>query len=109
MMDRRSPVFVAFLQVIGVVLYVFILTLTVNYASGILDGPAFDQPMVGMTFFLLTFVTSALICGSLVLGYPLYLFLSSQRQEAIKIIAWSIFWFVAMLFLIAIGTLFVVQ
>ena len=96
---KNSPVFIAFLQVVGVVIYILTFTFAINYVSGIFDVSAFDSPMVGMSFFLLAFVTSALICSSLVLGYPLYLFLNNEKHKAVMIVLWSAFWFVVILLL----------
>jgi hypothetical protein len=100
---KRSPVFTAFLQVAGVVVYILIFTLTVNYASGFLsDSEPYSQVM-NMSFFLLAFVTSALICGSLVLGYPIYLLLGNEKRKAVTIVLWSAVWFVVILLLVAAG------
>ena len=96
---KKSPVFVAFLQVIGVVIYILTFTFAINYVSGIFGDSDFGSPMIGMSFFLLAFVTSALICSSLVLGYPLYLFLNDGKRRAVMIVLWSAFWFVIVLLL----------
>ena len=97
---KNSPIFIAFLQVIGVVAYILTFTFTVNYVSGIFGDSDLGPPMVGMSFFLLAFVTSALICSSLVLGYPLYLFLNNEKRKAVMLVLWSAFWFVLILLLI---------
>ncbi len=57
---------------------------------------------MSIVLFLLAFVISALICGSLILGYPLLLFSSGQHNEAMKIVLWSLLWLVVLALCIAL-------
>jgi hypothetical protein len=54
-------------------------------------------PLFGAMMFLTAFVTSALICGSILLGYPILLALKGQIKDAVQIVAWSAAWLVALL------------
>ncbi len=44
--------------------------------------------------FLLLFVVSALITGTLVLGQPILTFMQGKKTEALEIMAWTIAWLV---------------
>lgn len=105
---KRSPALVALLQVSGVILYVLALVSTINYFSTHAQYSDFDNPLLGMSIFLLTFVTSALICGSLILGYPVQLFLDNEKRRAIEIVLWSAAWLVIVLLLIT-ASIFLTQ
>ena len=98
---NRPPALIALLQVIGVVAYVLLFVAGLNYLNAP-DGPIFENnPAASMTFMLLAFVTSALICGALILGYPLHLYLSGEKRRAVTVVAWSALWFVIILALFA--------
>lgn len=47
-----------------------------------------------MIIFLLIFVVSALISGSIVLGYPLFLFTKGEKKMAAKIVGFTIAWLI---------------
>lgn len=104
---KRSPILIAFLQVLAVVAYILVFAFAVNNVPRIFNLSDFDQPMVGMTFFLLAFVTSALICGSLILGYPIYLFLGGEKRQAVMVVLWSVCWFIAALLLLFLVVLLI--
>ena len=42
---------------------------------------------------LLLFVLSAIIVGALVLGRPIYLYLNTFKNEAVKLLAYTVGWF----------------
>jgi len=46
----------------------------------------------GPVAFLMLFVFSALMTGSLVLGWPIYLYLNDKKEEAIKLLFYNIGW-----------------
>ncbi|NIM46902.1 MAG: hypothetical protein GTN40_01955 [Candidatus Aenigmarchaeota archaeon] len=54
-----------------------------------------------MVAFLLLFTLSAAVVGGLVLGKPIYLFLSGQKKESLKTALYTVGW----LFIITIFTL----
>ncbi len=86
----------AFLQASGVAIYVLLLAYSgQNFISQL--HPAIASPILALAFFLLLFVTSALICGGLVLGYPAYLFFNGERKTAIRLVLWSVGWLVILL------------
>ncbi len=60
-------------------------------------------PVVAMIIFLLAFVISAAISGSIMFGYPAFLFFGNKKDEAIKIILWSLVWLVAIFIIFLVG------
>ena len=58
-----------------------------------------------MIFFLLAFVTSALICSTIAFGYPARLFFQDKKEMALRIIFWNIVWLIAAFALFLTGTL----
>lgn len=55
----------------------------------------YAHPILGIILFLLVFITSALICASLVFVYPILLFFDSKKIEAVKTVLWSMVWLAA--------------
>ncbi len=77
------------------------LTLYISFVAKFLEngGRWFQglDPAWGITFFLLTFVSSAVISALLVLGYPIFLFFEGKRKIAIELVLWSAVWLVGFL------------
>jgi hypothetical protein len=92
---KHSQQTIGALQAIGLVLYIILVATAIQTV-----GQAFPDkspnPALGMSLFLLLFVTSALICGAVALGYPIKLFfIENKRAEAMQIVGWTIGWLVA--------------
>lgn len=79
-LDRRTPLFVGFLQSLTLSLYIFLvgslMTNSKDWFSGVQDLPIL-APMVMLTLFIF----SAVISGTIVLGYPLYLFWIEKKVK----------------------------
>jgi len=59
-----------------------------------ISGNEFTAPLI----FLMIFVVSALITGSIVLGYPIYLVFSEKNvKKAFQNIGYTILWFIVLL------------
>lgn len=101
----KSPVWTGLLEALGVAAYVGIFVTAVNVGSGIFGRDVQLGPFLSMALVLLLFVTSALICGSIVLGYPIYLFASGEKSRAVKTVLWTAAWLVACV-LIVLGIIF---
>ena len=92
-------------QTVCVLCYVLFFALSIQTIHGWL-GDIFTNPFIGMAFFLTTFVFSALVCGSAVLGYPLVLLFEKNVRRAVAVICWSALWlaaFIGALLIITIG------
>ncbi len=100
-MKKPSLNFLAFLQALGVLVYCGL----VSYVM--LNGNSWFGPMasvLGPLLFLTLFVASALVTGSLVLGFPIKLFwIDNKKKEAINLLVQTTLWilvFVTLLILI---------
>src|SRR5690242_6242379 len=90
----KSAWFIGLGQALGVMLYVVIFaTVVFNLGQHI----RVDNPIFSAVTALTSFVTSTLICGSLVLGAPALLALKGQIKQAIMIMVWSAIWLIVIL------------
>lgn len=88
-MKRISPGVAAFLQAAGIVAYVALFALIAQTV-----GAGFRNvgPIASITLMLLVFIFSAVVCASLMFGYPLFLFLAGEKKQAVRIVATSVVW-----------------
>lgn len=85
-LNRISSRLVGLAQATGVAAYVLLFALIVTNSQHVVpNGPA----VLGIMFFLIAFIFSALLCGSLVLGYPILLALRGQLKRAVSIVMWT--------------------
>ncbi|MBX4215568.1 hypothetical protein KW797_01320 [Candidatus Parcubacteria bacterium] len=83
---------VALLETLGVLSYISLFAFLVS--SGFLKGIEHQVPeFLAPVFFLTTFVFSALLTGTLVLGYPAMLFFEGNRSRAVAIVVWCLLCF----------------
>lgn len=75
------------LSAVGVAVYVFLLSLFLNNGSKIFGEV--DNKLIAPVLFLLTFVFSALVTGSLVLAKPIMLFIEGAKKEAVKLLFYT--------------------
>ena len=103
---KTSPRIIGFIQAAGLALYVSIFATLVQQAQNwSLLHNVQPGPIMSIVLFLLAFIISALICGSLILGYPLLLFSSGKHHEAAKTVLWSLLWLVVIALLIGLSAL----
>ena len=67
----------------GLLLYVGFIVFTITNLGQVFSGPDGPDNLLGPVIFLMLFVFSALISSSIVLGYPLWLFLNGKKRESI--------------------------
>jgi hypothetical protein len=104
-MIKNTPWKVGFLQALGLTLYVTIFALIIQAFSGTTFNPS---PFFSILIFLLTFIISATICGSITLIYPFVLFFSNKKKEALHVIMWNVGWLL-LFFLIFLGVVLVLK
>jgi len=93
---------IALAQAVGVVAYI---TLIANIVINIEHWFGRVQNFMAPLLFLTLFSTSALICGLLVLGYPILLIWDKKRpKDAVRLIGYTAGWLVVFL-LLFFGTL----
>jgi hypothetical protein len=97
-MDSKKITLYSLLHSIGVVAYIALVALLMNNAERILGQTkdTFWDPVA----FLLLFTVSAAITGLLVLGRPIYLFLSGNKKEALTFLFYTLGWLVVFTVLI---------
>lgn len=90
-MASKTLIVRAALNAFVTALYVALVALLITNAQALFGTPA---PFVGPLAFLLLFVVSATITGSLVLGKPALLFLSGDKQAAIRLFLYTLLFLV---------------
>lgn len=73
----------AFINAVGVFFYVVLVALLMTNSEKIFGQM---NTFFGPAAILLLFVFSALVCGLLVFGRPVYLFLNNFKKEAVKML-----------------------
>lgn len=87
---------VGLIQAVSIATYI-LLFVTAAINAGPLIGASVEDTFAGPAVFLIAFITSALICGTIMLGYPTWLTVQSRFKEAIVVILYSIGWLLAIL------------
>ncbi|HSX41305.1 MAG TPA: hypothetical protein VLF21_01525 [Candidatus Saccharimonadales bacterium] len=101
-LDKKSPALIGFVQAGLVTLYVLTL---VNVMSRFEHYTAHPPEVLMGAFVLISFVLSALICGTLVLGYPVLLLIQGKVKRALTVIAWSGLTFLGMMAIVFLSIL----
>ncbi len=82
-----------FLQAAGLVAYVSLFAFA---GSTVLDWFMLQGiepgPIMGRSIFLLAFVISVAVCGSIFFGYPFVLFSRNKIAEAVQTVLWALCW-----------------
>ncbi len=89
-MKRISPGVAAFLEAAGIFVYVALFAFFSQTSTFKNMGP-----MVNITLVLLVFIFSAIVCASIMFGYPTFLFLAGEKKQAVRILAMSVVWLAA--------------
>ena len=100
---KHSPSRVGFYQAIGLAAYIAVFATILSQVQAWTQTPPVSiPPAVGISLFLLAFVISALISGSIALARPAMLFFDGHKLDAVKIIFWNAVWLVAILLVAAV-------
>jgi hypothetical protein len=92
-----SPVFVGFLQAVGVLVYIAIVATFLS--SGFMEHGPFvgGSVLLGVMLMLTLLSVSALICGAIAAFHPLRLVVEKQYVQAATVIAWMAGWMILIL------------
>ena len=85
-MKNSKLMMLAFLNSLGVAVYVFLVSLVMNNGSKIFGEK--DTAITPIAVLLL-FVLSALVTSGLVLGRPVMLYLDGQKKEGVKLLVYT--------------------
>lgn len=88
-MKNSNLILNGFLQATGVTLYIVLVSLIMNNAQRIFGKM---DTFFGPVAFLLLFVLSATITGSLTLGRSVILYLENHKAEAVKLFLYTVGW-----------------
>jgi hypothetical protein len=89
---------------LGIIVYVSAVSVIMQNGEKIFSN---INEFVGPVAFLILFVLSAAVTGGLVLGKPVMLYLSDQKNEAVKLFIYTLCWLTAaMAILLLMGILF---
>lgn len=84
-----SPRVIGVLQAIALVAYVCLFALVAQTAQSLVAGLQLAIPVFFMLF-LLAFVTSALICVTIMFAIPVWMFTKDRRKDAVHTFLWSV-------------------
>ncbi|HXV27179.1 MAG TPA: hypothetical protein VD862_04120 [Candidatus Paceibacterota bacterium] len=79
----------AFIHASGVVAYVSVLILGVHFGDKFISK---DPGLLGPAVFLLVFVVSAAVTGSLVFGRPVLWYVEGRKQDAMRLALTTVLW-----------------
>lgn len=88
-MNRKPLVLRALWSALGVTAYIGLLTIFFAYANRMFDQ---EDKVTTPLAFLLLFVFSALLTGSLVLLAPIRLYLDGQKSEGVQLLLYTAMW-----------------
>jgi len=96
MKNFRHPAIIALIQALGLSAYIGLVASLMQGLDKVM--PPLGSPALGISFVLMLFVLSALVSGSILLGYPLFLAKDGKVKQAMQIVGYSMLWiFVIML------------
>ncbi len=92
---RFSPRTIGMVQAAGVTLYVSLFATSIqNIQRWLIEHHIQQHPILNIILFLLVFIISALICGSIIFTKSLLLFFDGKKVEALQIVFWNLVWLI---------------
>ena len=88
---KSSPVRVGLLQAFGIAIYVILFAFFIHNIEFWLKDVS-THPTFNMVLILLLFIISAVVCASLMFGYPISLFFNGEKKIALRIVFWGVIW-----------------
>lgn len=98
-MKDRKLILQSFASALGVLIYVLIVTqILQNVQSWFVKNAS--NAILGPVAILMLFTLSAAVVGGLILGKPIYLFFSGQKQESVKMFLYTVGWLFVLTFFV---------
>jgi hypothetical protein len=88
-MEKKKLISISLINALSVFIYVTGVSLIIRNGEKIFGQM---QSFWGPVAFLLLFVLSATVCGALVLGKPILLYLDGMKQDAVKMFGYTVGW-----------------
>ncbi len=104
-MEKKKLISLSLLHALAVFLYIFGVAWVLMNAGKVF--PKMNETIFGPITFLLLFVTSAAITGSLVLGKPVMLYLEKQKKDAVLMFVCTVIWIAFFTILALISNIFI--
>jgi len=96
MKNQQHPAVIGLLESLGLTAYIGLVAVLMQQLDKIVAP--YGSVYVGITFVLMLFVLSALVSGSIILGYPILLAKDGKIKMGMQIVGYSMLWmFVIML------------
>lgn len=89
-MKNSKLILLSFFNSLSITAYISVVTLAMRNGEKIFGKV--ENNFLGPIAFLLLFVMSAAITGSLVVGRPILLYLENRKAEAVKLFLYTISW-----------------
>lgn len=99
-MPTKKLVLVSFIHAVCLAVYVAGISFVLNNGETIFGRTKFS--FLAPFSFLMLFVFSAAVCGALVLGRPVMLFIENKKSESVKMFFYTIGWILLVMVLITI-------
>lgn len=96
----------SFLNVLGTLAYISLVSVFMNNASKYLGE---KDTALSPVLFLMLFVLSASITGSLILGKPILMYISGEKSDAIKLLIYTLAWLAVMVLVLIIIALIIAK
>lgn len=90
MFKKLSTEFMAFLQATGLLVYISVVVLFINFISN--NTTDSEEPLYAPVVFLLLFIISAVVSGLLVLAKPAMLFWDKKYKKSVVHLLWTLGW-----------------
>lgn len=103
-MTKDSPVKKSLLNSIAVLVYVSIIAFIMTNAQNIFGS---DKKYITPLLVLMLLIVSASVCGFLVFGKPIMLYLDGQKKEAVTLLAYTVAWLAAITIIIMLVLAFI--
>lgn len=96
-MKNSKLIFYSFVNSLGVLAYVIAVALIMQNGGKVFGK---TNNLLGSIVFLLLFVISATIVGTLVLGRPILLYLDGLKKEAVKLFSFTVGWLLVFIIIV---------
>lgn len=101
MKSKQKDILEGLLSALGVLIYTSLVVWVMTTVDQMNQPPAFWGPLA----FLMLFVLSAIIVGLLVLGRPVYLYINQSKDQATKLLFYTVGWLLLLTIVILLSVM----
>lgn len=96
-LKKENILALSLLDSLGLTIYIVLIAILMNDAEKVFGKM---DNYLGPVAFLLLFVISAIITGTLFLGLPVLFYLDNKKSEAIKLFFYTLIWLVVLMIIV---------